>query len=156
MGSRCLFANAAGDEKAIEAGRVDVHQHQVGPSSRKDLERAFAALRYRAHLKARQPFDGGAHRLAKYRLIVDDEHTHRHAPSVSRRRHRCMPASTTSHRWCARPLGSLPWIATGQSHPALSLAAIDILGGIYRGTRATFGTFGDFSCATSCLRTIRK
>ena len=59
----------------VDAGHLDVHQHQVGLEAGRQFDGLLAVLGLADHLEAVGHLHDHPGRLAKRNLVVDDQHT---------------------------------------------------------------------------------
>src|ERR1700682_4447118 len=73
-----VLEDLPGRLEAVDAGQVDVHQHQVRVQFLTGFDRGLTRLGFSDHLEAVGGFHPRPRRLTERRLIVDDRHSHGH------------------------------------------------------------------------------
>ena len=80
----------AGRLEPVEAGHLDVHQHDVGPSQAREIDRVAAVDRLADDLQVGLRLEDRAESRTHERLIVGDQYRHGHrgeATGCTRPRH---------------------------------------------------------------------
>ena len=94
--ARRVVEDPAGRLQAVEAGHLDVHQHDVGPPPACEVHRVEAVDRLADHLDVRLRLEDRAEARAHERLVVGDQHGDRHrGDATGRRRPRHHPGGGT-------------------------------------------------------------
>src|SRR5438309_6893171 len=73
-----VLEDLPGRLEAVDAGKVDVHQHQVRVQRLAGIHRSLAGLGFGNHLEAVRRLDDRTRGLAEGRLVVDNQDSHCH------------------------------------------------------------------------------